>query len=572
MASRSIRARTERAFARWGHLVVGHRGSAIVLSLVLTLLLGSGLFRLTADFSNDNFLRTGDETQKVYDAFRARYGDSERLMVGIETPQVFDLDFLDRLRAFHADVEAEVPYASEVLSLVNVRSTRGRGDQLIVDELMEDWAGTATDLARFETRVRGNPLYHNTLLSSDGVFTALTIKLDTYSSLAIETDASDESFDVDTGFEDEEALPYLTKAEIAETLHGLRAVIERHDGPGFRLYLVGGKVMGARLESIALSDTVRFAVLGIAAIAAFLWILFRRVSAAVLPLVVVLLSGVATFGAMAHLGLPFTSVTQILPIFLLAVGTCDAVHILSMAYQRRAAGDDRDTAIVAALEHSGLPVVLTSLTTAGGLASFVAAEISPVAQLGVIAPLGVLIALGYSLVLLPALLAAVPMHAPRGNSQGVAGPVTATLTRIADLSTRRPVAVLVATAVVLVLAIPGIRQIHFGNDALSLLFEDDPLRLAIERIDRAFEGTTPVEILIDTGAGISNKVTDFVLSADRVFVVATPEPTSIADAYAMVKIATGERPDLPVGLIVNRARSPREAHELHAKFDELYEL
>lgn len=94
----------------------------------------------------------------------------------------------------------------------------------------------------------------------------------------------------------------------------------------------------------------------------------------------------------------------------------------------------------------------------------------------------------------------------------------------------------------------------------------DGSRLSEElgRLERAFD-----LILIDTGAGISNKVTDFVLSADRAFVVATPEPTSIADAYAMVKVATNERPDLPVGLIVNRARSPREAHELHAKFEEI---
>ncbi len=95
---------------------------------------------------------------------------------------------------------------------------------------------------------------------------------------------------------------------------------------------------------------------------------------------------------------------------------------------------------------------------------------------------------------------------------------------------------------------------------------DDGARLSEElgRLERAFD-----LILIDTGAGISNKVTDFVLSADRAIVVATPEPTSIADAYAMVKIATGQRPDLPVGLIVNRAKSPREAHELHDKFDEI---
>jgi flagellar biosynthesis protein FlhG len=95
---------------------------------------------------------------------------------------------------------------------------------------------------------------------------------------------------------------------------------------------------------------------------------------------------------------------------------------------------------------------------------------------------------------------------------------------------------------------------------------DDAARLSEElgRLERAFD-----LILIDTGAGISEKVTDFVLSVDRAFIVATPEPTSIADAYAMVKVTTGERPDLPVGLIVNRAKSPREAHELHARFEEI---
>ena len=76
-------------------------------------------------------------------------------------------------------------------------------------------------------------------------------------------------------------------------------------------------------------------------------------------------------------------------------------------------------------------------------------------------------------------------------------------------------------------------------------------------------------ILIDTGAGISAKVTDFVLSSDRMLVVAVPEPTSIADAYAMVKVCGGQRPDLELGLVVNRARSPREGHELKGKFDQI---
>ncbi|MDA0749051.1 MAG: hypothetical protein O2954_21230, partial [bacterium] len=94
----------------------------------------------------------------------------------------------------------------------------------------------------------------------------------------------------------------------------------------------------------------------------------------------------------------------------------------------------------------------------------------------------------------------------------------------------------------------------------------DRHRLAEElgRLERGFD-----LILIDTGAGISSKVTDFVLSADRMLVLAVPEPTSIADAYAMVKVCGTQRPNLETGLVVNRARSPREAFELYKKFDQI---
>lgn len=84
------------------------------------------------------------------------------------------------------------------------------------------------------------------------------------------------------------------------------------------------------------------------------------------------------------------------------------------------------------------------------------------------------------------------------------------------------------------------------------------------RLERGFD-----LILIDTGAGISSKVTDFLLSSDRMLVVAIPEPTSIADAYAMVKVCWTQRQDLEIGLLVNRARSPREAFELHQKFNQI---
>ncbi|MBR0495760.1 MAG: AAA family ATPase, partial [Treponema sp.] len=64
-------------------------------------------------------------------------------------------------------------------------------------------------------------------------------------------------------------------------------------------------------------------------------------------------------------------------------------------------------------------------------------------------------------------------------------------------------------------------------------------------------------IIIDTGAGIANNVLQFVAAADEVYVVTTPEPTAITDAYGIIKIITTELVDreMNIKLLVNRVHS-----------------
>jgi flagellar biosynthesis protein FlhG len=74
-------------------------------------------------------------------------------------------------------------------------------------------------------------------------------------------------------------------------------------------------------------------------------------------------------------------------------------------------------------------------------------------------------------------------------------------------------------------------------------------------------------ILLDTGAGISDGVTDFVSIADHALVVTTSNFAAIADAYGIVKVLVqaGFRRDMH--LIVNRVRSPEEAKQVFQKLD-----
>ncbi len=73
-------------------------------------------------------------------------------------------------------------------------------------------------------------------------------------------------------------------------------------------------------------------------------------------------------------------------------------------------------------------------------------------------------------------------------------------------------------------------------------------------------------VLIDCAAGLGATVQTFIGAADLALVVATPEPTAIADAYALVKATYGSthspgtpRRTAPLGLVVNQARDEAEA-------------
>jgi flagellar biosynthesis protein FlhG len=73
--------------------------------------------------------------------------------------------------------------------------------------------------------------------------------------------------------------------------------------------------------------------------------------------------------------------------------------------------------------------------------------------------------------------------------------------------------------------------------------------------------------LIDTAAGISRNVIHFLASAEEVIVVSTPEPTSIVDAYAVIKIILAENLRKEVQIVINSAESAGEAQEVFCQIN-----
>ncbi|MDA8227955.1 MAG: P-loop NTPase [Desulfitobacterium hafniense] len=114
---------------------------------------------------------------------------------------------------------------------------------------------------------------------------------------------------------------------------------------------------------------------------------------------------------------------------------------------------------------------------------------------------------------------------------------------------------------------PGPGGIHIipGSSGISALTTLDTLQF-----NRIISGFGALEadcdfLIIDTGAGLSELVLNFLGAADEIILLTTPEPHALMDVYALTKTLRQRGLILP-RLVVNRCDSPEEAHQTSQTF------
>ncbi len=114
----------------------------------------------------------------------------------------------------------------------------------------------------------------------------------------------------------------------------------------------------------------------------------------------------------------------------------------------------------------------------------------------------------------------------------------------------------------------GMSIIPAGSGVLELVDLNEDQKLFL--LNEFDEYADRVDILlIDTGAGISSNVLYFNLAAQESIVIVTPEPTSITDAYAMIKVLSTKHRKKSFMILVNLAGSAQEAKEVFKKINKV---
>ena len=529
-SNRPLRLRIEDGLGSWAHFVVKHRWSLVAAMTLVTIVLGSFVPSMVIKMASEDFLFEDDPVRARYDAFKEDFGQDQISTLSITPPEIFDLAFLTKLAAFHRDLENEVPFLEDLTSLVNVRSTYGRGDELVVEDLLDDMPTTEAELAALEDRVRSTPFYVKTgVLSSDGQSTGVRIEVAVYGDgTTYATETPDESaaddFDLEGFGEDEEGAggalkkkPFLSGVENAQLIGAIQNVIDRYAGPDFPILAAGGTMMTFEFTKQLGRDVPLFFGGGLIVIGILLIVLFRRFGAVLLAISVVVPASISTFGLASWFGIAFSAPAQLVPSFLLAIGVSYSVHLVTIFMTDLGQGRSRADSLEHALRHSGLPILMTGLTTAAGLVSFMAAEMKPIQEMGMISTIGVAVMLCYSMVLLPALLAILPLAGREARSEGAVDRILATL---AGASARHPWPIVAVTAVLVLGAFVGMTRLYASSDPVSWFPDDHPYRIAADLLGERFGGTSAIEIVVDTGRENGIKEPELMRRLEQIEVIA----------------------------------------------------
>jgi len=106
--------------------------------------------------------------------------------------------------------------------------------------------------------------------------------------------------------------------------------------------------------------------------------------------------------------------------------------------------------------------------------------------------------------------------------------------------------------------IDGVQFISGGSGVYDLVQMDG---LQLNRLINSFKRLDDIAdiIIFDTGSGVSDNILKMIYASHETILVTTPEPTSITDAYALVKIACRNKSKPIIRLVLNKAQNKKEA-------------
>ncbi|MDP7552655.1 MAG: MMPL family transporter [Nitrospinaceae bacterium] len=377
----------------FGNWVIRFRWLIIPTTLLFVFVVakGTGFLGFATDyrvfFSKDNPQLVAFET------LQNTYTKNDNVMFAVE-PKDGNVFTRETLAIIEEITRAswKIPYSLRVDSITNFQYTWAEGDDLVVQDLVEN-AESFTDeqLKKVQEVALAEPLLLNRLITKKTDITGINTTINT---------------------------PNESPAEIPEVVAFVREMRDKFQEkyPDINIYLTGVVFMDNAFNEAGEGDMKSLVPIMYGVVLIIMVFALRTFWGTFTTLLIMAFSILSGMGLAGWSGILLTPISANAPTIILTLAVADSIHILVTLFYEMRHGKSKYEAIRESLRVNHQPVFITSITTAIGFLSLNFSDSPPFRDLGNIVAMGVMFAYIYSVLFLPAMISVLPLRVKAASS------------------------------------------------------------------------------------------------------------------------------------------------------------
>ena len=454
-----------------GHWVVRYRWWLILVSVLIIGLASSGASRIFFNDDNRVYFSKDNPQLNALEELENTYTKNENVLFALEPKDgnVFSRETLTAVEEL-TNKAWQIPYSNRVDSISNFQHSYAQGDDLIVEDLVKDAAHLSDkEIEQIKRTALHEPLLLNRLISPQGNIAGINVNV------------------LKPGKSEKEV------PDIASAVRKIKAEIES-EFPHIKVYLNGGVMFGNAFQEVSMEDMSTLIPLMYGILLILMIVLLRSFSGTFATLIIIGVSTTTALGLAGWLGMSLNATSVNAPTIILTLAIADCIHILTSMFMVMRRGMSKHEAIIESLRINTQPVILTSVTTAIGFLSMNFSDAPPFRDLGNIVSMGVMAALVFSLLFLPAIMAVLPVRAPKVKHNS-----NLAIDRLGELVVRYRRPLLLGNLAFIVLAVAGLPNIQLNDNFTKYFDQRYEIRQAADFIQSNLTGLDDIEYSLNSG-------------------------------------------------------------------------
>lgn len=457
--------------AKLTEIVTRFPKTTIAVFLIITVFFAIQFPRMKIDTDPENMLEQNQADRVFYDKVKKEFGINDLLVAGIVDKEgIFNPDTLKRIVGITDQIlKIKGVILEDVASLRTSDNVTSEDGTLVVKRFMEDIPQDSAQIEKLKKVLYGNSFYVDKIISKDGKATAIYIPIQ----------KKDQSYRISKEIEK------ILKKELAA---------------GQKYYIAGLPVA---------EDTFgheMFVQMGITAplagffIMMLLFLIFRKGTAVIPPMLDAMLSVIWTMGLLIGMGFTVHIMSSMIPIFLMPIALLDDIHILSGFFDRYPSIKDKRKTLILVMKDLYRPMFFTSITSAVGFGSLALAPIPPVRVFGLFVAFGIMAAWLFTHTIVPAIIMLMDekkLEAFLEKRQGKVSFVDKMLKALGEFSFNKSKIILTASALLLLTGVIGIYQIRINDNPVKWFKPKHKIRMADNVMNKFFGGTYMAYLAIE---------------------------------------------------------------------------